>query len=221
MKKTAILCGLALLAVTAPGAAPGGRTVTLQPTATGTLAFFPFLDILRIQGGDLQSTCFVTTETNLEWRRSFVEFDLPVPPNRIEQATLAITETRGGWTATPVPTYVHEVSAYPADLAVEESDYDVPTRPVGTIETDGNDNPSLRVTTIDVTTAIRQIRKGAVGFRIKLAIDPDAPCVDFDFAGSDFGGPYLYPPLLTLEIRRSPGRVAVDRFETGWQKVGG
>ena len=200
MKKTAILCGLALLAVTTPGADPGGDTVTLQPTATGTLAFFP--SGILWKGSELQSTCFVTTETNLEWRRSFMEFALPVPPNQVVRATLAITETRGGVTTAPIPTDVHEVSAYPGDLVVDESDYDVPTRPVGTIETDVNDDPALRVTTIDVTSAIRHIRKEAVGFRIKLAIDPDAPCVDFDFGGSEFGGPFNYPPTLTLDIRK-------------------
>lgn len=202
MKTAAILCGVTLLAITAPGAAPGTRTVTLQPGATGTLAFFPDLDILRIQGGDLQSLCLSTSAPNLEWRRSFMEFDLPVPAAQVIRATLAITETRGGVSPTPAPTDVHEVSAYPGDLAVDESDYDVPALLVGTIETDPNDDPSLRVTELDVTRAIRQIRKEVVGFRIKLAIDPDEACSGF--AGSDFGGgPYNYPPTLTLRIRSS------------------
>ena len=203
MKRLVTILGFVALAAVTPSGA-GSRVVTIEPAATGTLAFFPVFDILRLQGGDLQSTCFVTTDQNLEWRRSFFEFELPVPARRIVRATLIITETNGVFVPTPLPTDVHEVSAYPGDLVVDLSDYDAPTLPVGTIETDPNDDPNPHSFELDVTRAIRQLRKDAVGFRIKLQVDPDAPCVEVGTAGSAFGGPFFYPPTLRLEVRSGP-----------------
>ena len=202
MKTTTIL-GLLVLAAITPSHAGNTRVVTVQPTVTGTLTFFPIFGNLYVQGGDLQSTCFDTTTQNLEWRRAFIEFELPAAPAQIVRATLRITEPNNGWSAFPLPTDVHEVSLYPGDLVVDPSDYDVPTLPVGTIETDSNDDPVPRSFELDVTQAIRQMAKQVVGVRIKLQIDPTAPCVEFQQAGSEFGSLYLDPPTLQLEIEKA------------------
>jgi hypothetical protein len=200
--KTATSLGLLFLAVLTPSHAGNTRVVTVQPTVTGTLTFFPVLDNLFVQGVDLQSTCFDTTGQNLEWRRAFAEFELPAAPARIVRATLQITEPNTGWSAFPLPTDVHEVSLYPGDLVVDPSDYDVPTLLVGTIETDANDDPVTRSFEFDVTQAIRQMAKQVVGVRIKLQIDPTDPCVEFQHAGSDFGSLFADAPTLLLEIEK-------------------
>jgi hypothetical protein len=175
-------------------------TATLQPQAAGTVTFFPNFDLLFVQSnGDISSLCFNTTGDNLQFRRGFVEFAIPVSPKRVVKATLTITETRGGQSSTPRPPDVHELSSYPADLVVGTQDYDAPAVLIGTFETDANDPPDLRKITFDVTEAVRQSRKSEIGFRIKLQIDPAGPCVDF--AGSEFGGLFFEPPSLEIEFR--------------------
>jgi hypothetical protein len=58
--------------------------------------------------------------------------------------------------------------------------------------TDVNDQPRVPPSfSFDVTQAVRQAQGSALGFRIKLQIDPAGPCVDF--AGAEF-----WP--ITLEI---------------------
>ncbi len=180
---------------------PGSNGLT--PKAAGTLAFFPHFELLFVRSeSDIQSTCFNTTGENLEFRRGFMEFRLPVPPPRVVRATLTITETRAT-ISTPLPPDVHELSSYSADLAVDTSDYDAPTIDITTFETDPNEPPNLRELRFDVTEAVQQARRKAIGFRIKLQIDPDEPCVDF--AGSGFGGLFVQPPVLEVEFRGGPG----------------
>jgi hypothetical protein len=199
MKPLSILLGLALAAVTPLFGASGTATVSLNPQALGTVTFFPiFGDLFVLDTGRMRSYCTNTTGDNLQFDRGFMEFKLPVLPKRIVKATLSVTETRGATLATPVPPDVHEVAVYPADLVIDTADYDEPAELIGTIVTDSNDPPDLRVFTIDVTKAIRQLSGGNVGFRIKLQIDPDSPCVDF--AGSDFGDVSIAPPTLQIEF---------------------
>lgn len=176
---------------------------TLTPETVGTIAFFPNLDLLHLASGEIQSTCFNTTGENLEFRRGFVEFGLPHFPRGILEATLILTETRGGWTSIPLPTDVHEVSSYAADLVVDTADYDAPATLVGTLETDPNDPPELREIRFNVTEVVRRAHGNRLGFRIKLQNDPSAPCTSF--AGSDFGGLYHYPPRLEISARDLPG----------------
>lgn len=178
---------LAVAAIATTQAMAGPAATTLHPKAAGTVTFFPNFDLLFVQSdSDIYSTCFNTTGENLEFRRGFMEFRMPVPPHRVLRAALTITETRGAVTATPLPPDVHELSSYPADLVVGTADYDAPVLDIATFETDSNEQPNLRKLTFDVTEAVRQARKKAIGFRIKLQVDPDGPCVDF--AGSTFGG---------------------------------
>jgi len=198
MRTLRIFIVLALSAVTPVVAATA--TATLLPKAAGTLTFFPNFDLLLVQSdGEISSLCFSTDADNLQFRRGFVEFAMPVSPKRVVKATLTITENQTGQITTPKPPDVHELSLYPADLVVGTRDYDAPTTLIGTFETNVNDPPALRRFTFDVTDAIRQSGKGGIGFRIKLQIDPAGPCVDF--AGSDFGGLFFEPPSLAIEIQ--------------------
>jgi hypothetical protein len=208
----ATLCVLALAAAPTFGAgssddrAGHGRVVTLEPAAMGTLSFLPMLDILGFEGTDMFSYCTFTTTAGFNWRRSFFEFELPVPPDWIRKATLTLNEVDGTWSSVPFPTDVHEVSAYPGDGLVDVSDFDTPTVLVGTLETDFNDDPNLHVFEFDVTSVVQQFRKKIIGFRIKLQIDPDTPCTQLS-AGSFFAGPFQYPPTLRLLIRgNNPNR---------------
>jgi hypothetical protein len=186
---------IVVLAVVTPAAA---GTTTLSPQVVGTIVDFPILHQRYVQNGVIYSTCFSTTGENLEFRRGYMEFDVPVRSKRVLSATLTITETKGGWTATPFPPDVHEVSFYPADLVVDLADYDAPTVPLATFETDPNDPIGLRKLRFDVTSAIQNAKRDKVGFRIKLQIDPGG-CAGF--AGSTFGEIYIEPPRLEIVSR--------------------
>jgi hypothetical protein len=196
---------LILALVAAIPAMAGTAAITIHPKAAGTVTKLPNFNLLFVQSdSDIQSTCFDTTGENLEFRRGFMEFRLPVPIHVIVRATLRLTESRGV-TTFPFPPDVHELSSYPADLVVDETDYDAPTQEVATFETDVNQDPSLSGLTFDVTDAVRQLRGKAIGFRIKLQIDPDAPCVEFQSAGSSFGGLSSLQPSLDLELGHARG----------------
>ena len=56
---------------------------------------------------------------------------------------------------------------------------------------------------IDVTDAVQQAKGREIGFRIKLQIDPDGPCVNF--AGSGFNGLFNNPPTLEIEFGHAQG----------------
>lgn len=187
---------IVVLAAVTPVAA---GTTTLSPRVVGTIVDFPNLHYRYVQNGVLYSTCFDTTGENLEFRRGYMEFDVPVRSKRVISATLTITETRGGWTATPLPPDVHELSFYPADLVVDLADYDARAVPLASFETDSNDPIELRKIRFDVTSAIRIARQDKVGFRIKLQVDPNGGCPTF--AGSTFGEIYIEPPRLEIVSR--------------------
>ena len=196
---------LILALVAASPAMAGTAAITIYPKAAGTVTRFPNFNLLFVQSdSDIQSTCFDTTGENLEFRRGFMEFRLPVPNHVVVRATLRLTESRGV-TTFPLPPDVHELSAYPADLVVDPADYDAPTLDLATFETDPNDDPSLSNLTFDVTDAVRHLGGRTIGFRIKLQIDPDAPCVEFQQAGSGFGGLYNNQPSLELEFGHTRG----------------
>lgn len=178
-------------------------TRTFTPEAAGTVTFFPILELLYVQSdADIMTMCFSTTEQNLEYRRGFFEFRLPPFPRGIVEATLTITETRGGRTSEPLPTDVHELSYYAADLVVDTADFDAPTTLIGTLETDPNDPPELRPIRFNVTDAVRNTPGRNLGFRLKLQVDPDHGCAPF--AGSEFGSLYIEPPRLEIRLRPRP-----------------
>jgi len=187
-------------------AAPGVTVTTIYPQASGTIRYFPILNILDfapIGNSPIQSHCFDTTGENLEWRRGFVEFGIPVFPDRIKTATITVVEPNNGWVAAPLPPDVHELFYYPADLVVDPGDFDQPTTLIGTFETDNNDPPGVPLTFIfDVTRAVREAQGSALGFRIKLQIDPASPCAEFDFAGTELAPITLQ---ITTKVKGSPG----------------
>ncbi len=200
MKSLPALCSIVLAAVTPLLAATGTATTSIHPQALGTVTFFPNFDLLFVRDtGRMLSFCANTTGENLEFNRGFMEFALPVAPRRVVKATLIVTETRNASTTTPKPPDVHELGVYPADLLIDTADYDAPVASVATFETDVNDPPDLRRFTFDVTDAIRLLKKKDAGFRIKLQIDPDGPCVDFQ--GSEFGDVAIDRPTLQIEFR--------------------
>jgi len=195
--RVSLAFAIALALVAATQAMAGTAVMTLTPKAAGTVTRFPNFNLLYVQSdSDVYSTCFNTTGENLEFRRGFMEYRLPVSPRVVVRATLTLTETRAVIT-TPVPPDVHEVSAYPADLVVTTTDYDTPTQNITTFETDANEEPNPHVA-IDVTDAVQQAKGRQIGFRIKLQIDPDGPCVNF--AGSGFNGLFNNPPTLEIEF---------------------
>ena len=175
---------------------------TILPQSTGTIRYLPFLGIKGAApvGDSLQSTCFVTTANNLEWRRAFMEFSIPEFDKDVKEATLIITNTQSAVTSYPFAPDVHEVSSYPADLIIDASDYDASTALLGTLETDVNEG-GIKPIEFDVTDLVRQSQGGNLGFRIKLQIDP-AGCPTF--AGSDFGGFFNYPPKLVIKAKGAP-----------------
>jgi hypothetical protein len=198
MKTATILC-LLVLAIATSAQAKDTRTVTVLPTVTASIVYFPYFNNISVWENSVYSYCSQTTPQNLEWRRGFMEFELPADPALIVHATLALTEGQGS-TPVPVPSVLHEVSIYPADLVVDTSDYDIPTLLVGTLEIDPNNDPGVYTFMFDVTGPIQQLRRTMVGFRVKLAIDPDTPCLDIVDTSADFFSDYYHPPTLTLEV---------------------
>jgi hypothetical protein len=171
--------------------------LVLLPTATGTVRSLPEMEILeRAPVGDtVQSTYFRTTAQNREFRRGFFEFEVPAERGSIASAVLVLTETRG-WTAFPMPPDVHELSYYAADGAVTPEDYDRPAVRCATFETDNNEPTA--VFAFDVTALLRRFDGARLGFRVKLAADPEIGSMGF--AGSQFGEPSTVPPQILLVL---------------------
>jgi len=181
-------------------------TIIVIPVATGTIRRFPELGITDGGGidGDLQSTYFRTTATNREFRRGFAEFEIPRFPGKLLRATLVLRETRAT-VADPRPPDVHELSSYAdVDLDVTVADFDRPTTPLATFESDANlDVGTFR---IDVTELVARSRAEKLGFRVKLAVDPSE--TGFVPLGTAFS-PTSTPPGVELHLvttARSAGR---------------
>jgi hypothetical protein len=168
----------------------------LRPKATGTVRFLPELGILETApaGSDIQSSYGKTTEINREFHRGFMEFAIPPVDGQVLEATLFLGET-GARIVEPRPPDLHELSYYPADLDVNIDDFDRPTTLLDTFETDANLDPAEF--SFDVTRPVNDFRGRNLGFRIKLAADPDH---DQDgWLGSEFGS--LAAPTPRLEIK--------------------
>ena len=204
---------LVALAAATTLAVAGTTTSTILPETTGSIERFPFLGITQPGGAgyDIQSTCFMTTETNLRFRRGFMEFSVPLFRKGIISATLIITESKMGEVPfPPFPPDVHELSYYPADLSVDVSDYDASTELFATLETDNNE--VNRVFTFDVTDIARESNGSALGFRIKLEIDPSTVCSGSE--GSAFGDVFIVPPKLVI-VANGHGKPKVPRIRPG------
>src|SRR5262245_52559183 len=119
---------------------PGTVDFVLLSDASGFVRNLPEMGLLAGSGAwdVLQSTYFRNTETNREFRRGFAEFAVPCHQDWFGSARIVLRETRATIGA-PVPPDRHELSSYAdADLVVDVSDFDRPTSPVGTFETDVN-----------------------------------------------------------------------------------
>ena len=184
-------------------------TTTIPPQSTGTIANYPAQGLTQWEDDDAHSSCFQTTPDNLKYRRGFLEFSVPsFNRKKTMRATLFIYANLARINPPPPPD-VHEVSYYPADLVVDESDYDAPTMPAGSVETQGIGG--LHEFALDVTDIVRQFEGSNLGFRIKLQIDPAGPCPGF--AGAGFGG-VTWPPKLVIE---KGSFATVPRSRTGGQ----
>lgn len=164
---------------------PGIGHVHLLPAASGTLRYFPELGILDRApiGDDVVSDFFKTTAENREFRRGFLEFDIPDYPYEIVEATLVLVEERA-WIGEPLPPDVHELSHYPADLAVNTEDYNRSTTFLDSFETDVNEDPGIFY--FNITDLVLASEGERVGFRVKLEVDPTYD--EFTSIGSGFAG---------------------------------
>jgi hypothetical protein len=147
--------------------------IAVFPVASSFIRRLPELGIMDGGGidGDMQSTYFRTTATNREFRRGFAEFEIPRFPGRLLRATLILRETRAS-VSDPRPPDLHELSTYSdVDLDITQADFDRPTTPLATFETDANlENGTFR---FDVTDLIALSRGARLGIRVKLAVDPN------------------------------------------------
>jgi hypothetical protein len=196
--------------VAAAAAVPAhAQDAVLLPEVTGSIRNLPGFGILEPApvGGEIQSTYFRTTLQNTEFRRGFAEFEVPSFGSSIQKAVLVLTETRATVTF-PVPPDTHELSFYAADLVVSVDDFDRPTTPLATFQTDANEPTG--VFTFDVTAVVTQFRGQNLGFRVKLALDPTLDI--FGFAGSGFGerGPASISPRIEVTFGPTALTVPLD-----------
>jgi len=189
-------------------------SLTFPAQVTGSVEQFPELGILRVAPvTEVQSTYFKTTPTNRQFRRGFFEFTIPTLPDDVlvSKVTLILTESRG-LAADPRPPVTHEISYYqPADLVINTDDYTRTTTTLSqTIETDVNLAPE--VFSIDVTDMYSNLHERTLGFRIKLAVDPDFS--DMDNFGSGFGELSTIPPRLLIKVCHAEAEVAPEEAGT-------
>lgn len=153
-------------------AVPGRAVALVLPEALAPIRRMPELGVFDGGGGygAAHSSYSRTTDANREFRRGFAEFVVPDFSEGMYGARLVLRESRG-WTAYPFPPDVHELSSYTdVDLVVNTGDYDRPTSPIGTFETDGNEPQGTF--TFDVSRQVAQSLGSRLGFRVKLQADP-------------------------------------------------
>jgi hypothetical protein len=122
----------------------------------------------------------------------------------VHKATLVLTETRGT-IYDPMPPDTHELSSYVADLAVSIEDFDRPTTPIATFQTDINEPTG--VFTFDVTAVLAQFRGKGLGFRVMLTCDPYC---GGGFGGSAFGELATIPPRIEVTFGEPALTVPLD-----------
>ena len=178
-----------------------GRAVTfVVPEAIASIRHLPEMGILEGGGGDgdAQSSYFRTTDANREFRRGFAEFVIPRFKD-VFSARIVLRETRAG-TSYPLPPDRHELSYYTdVDLFVNTNDFDRPTSPLGTFETDGN-LPQQKFE-FDVARLVTHLRGAKIGFRVKLDADPTY--AGMGFLGTAFSGSST-PSGVRIEVTTTP-----------------
>ena len=187
------IAAIAALAMTAIAAVHAhAQDVVLLPQVTGSVRYLPQIGLLEPApvGGLIESTFW---QLNLlEFRRGFAELQIPAFETSVRKATLVLTETAGP-ISDPMPPDTHELSFYAADLVVSVEDYDRPTTPIATFQTDANGPAG--VFTFDVTAVLAQFRGKGLGFRVKLTCDPQC---GGGFGGSQFGELSTIPPRIEV-----------------------
>lgn len=168
----------------------------LRARVSGTASFLPELGILARApvGADIQSTYSRTTDENREIRRGFFEFLVPDTQGEILNARLFIQENRAVIDrSTRID--LHEVSYYPADLQVDAEDFERQTMSLAIFATEESLPPATF--SFDVSRQVQSFRGKALGFRIKLSVDPDYNA--FDSLGSGFGSTGGEAPWLEIQ----------------------
>lgn len=153
---------------------------TLRPAYAEQINIYPETSgTVLSRDGTLEVITWSVTSNFFD--RGFIEFSIPVFERQVQQATLILKETRGT-TSFPLPSVFHELSYYQADLVIDTSDYNRPTTPIASFETD--ENEPHRVFSFDITSLINQFQGSNLGFRITV---PENPFVDqFPLLGSSF-----------------------------------
>lgn len=188
-------------------------TLTILPAAAGTITFWPEIGLLYPQGESLQSGYFGANDVaGRQFRRCFLEFAVPrefVPSHFYEStvvsASLQLSAPPGG-ALLPLPAHGQEIGYYPGDLVVGTNDYDVTPDPLATFLTDPNDVEPDHLS-FDVKEIVERFRGHELGFRIKLAVDPEY----FDQPGgrsfaTEFHGIYdgLGPKIVVVSSYPAP-----------------
>jgi len=175
---------------------PAGAVTFIVPEASGTVRKLPELGIFERApvGLDMQSSYFRTTDVNREFRRGFAEFAIP-SFTHVFSARIVLRETRATITF-PFPPDRHELSLYTdVDLVVNTSDFDRPTSPLATFETDAN-LPTQKFE-FDISSLVARSRGAKLGFRIKLEADPNY--AGMPFLGTAFAR-YSTPSGVRIEV---------------------
>jgi hypothetical protein len=167
-----------------------GIEISLLPRDTGTISYWPELGRLDFAGNSdsIQSVYSKTTSENREFRRGFLEFAIPEITSELVRATLLLTTGESG-SSTPQPTVRHQLSWYAADLIVGTNDYQRAAMPLAVLETDADQ--AHQTFQIDVSHLVNEFRGGKLGFRIKLAVDPEFNEI------ADFGATFVSHELGT------------------------
>ena len=173
-------------------------SMTIMPQQTGYARHFPELGVRDASpGSGVQSRYRKTTAVNREFRRGLFEFALPEIQKPIVNAILIYEGDLGFPSDSPAPTIVHELSYHqPADLVIDMADYDRPTTFLGLVETDLN--WARQAFAVDVTDLVRQYKGDTLGFRIKLAVDPDYD--EIGGVGWAFGISNYRPPQIVVQF---------------------
>jgi hypothetical protein len=172
------------------------QDITLLPRETGSIRFFPTLGLTDVApvGGLVQSGCLTHADDFREFRRGFMEFEIPAFPIPVLEARIVLTETRAT-SSGDMPPDLHELSSYPADLVVSVEDYDRPTTFIGSFETDFNEPTGTF--SFDISNLLDRYQGQGIGFRVKLAMDPDGVCAN---QGSEFGALATLPPRIEVTL---------------------
>jgi len=190
---------------------PVVMTNALLPAVTGTVVFWPELQLWRMPVGNaIQSAYFRTTALNREFRRGFLEFSIPAFDGKLVSATLQLAKD-SAWISAPTPPDTHLLDYYEADLVIDTNDYHAVAEPLAEFETDVNISPESF--SFDVGALVHQFQGRNLGLRIKLAADPDY--FGEGFLGSGFqNNAQGSPARIVLVTSNVPTAVPVVNLNT-------